>query len=191
MGYIGLPTAVFLANSGMFVVGVDIDPERLRMVDSANAPFQEQGLENLLSRARESGMLTTSAKVVRANTFIVAVPTPLKEDKTADLSFVFSAISEIASVLVVGELIILDSTCLPGTTHEVASVVKGIPPDLVFDDSTGVVQFAYCPERVLPGNMITEFVENSRIVGGISDSAARRAARLYQKVCRGGVQQTD
>lgn len=191
MGYIGLPTAVFLANSGMFVVGVDIDPERLRMVDSANAPFQEQGLENLLSRARESGMLTTSAKVVRANTFIVAVPTPLKEDKTADLSFVFSAISEIASVLVGGELIILESTCPPGTTHEVASVVKGIRPDLVFDDSTGAVQFAYCPERVLPGNMITEFVENSRIVGGISDSAARRAARLYQKVCRGGVQQTD
>src|SRR5699024_2725316 len=115
----------------------------------------------------------------------------LKEDKTADLSFVFSAISEIASVLVGGELIILESTCPPGTTHEVASVVKGIRPDLVFDDSTGAVQFAYCPERVLPGNMITEFVENSRIVGGISDSAARRAARLYQKVCRGGVQQTD
>lgn len=191
LGYIGLPTAVFFANAGLDVVGVDVNTERIKQIQAGRSPFHEHGLEALLLEARESDKLETSPRVLAARTFIVAVPTPLTEEKTADLSFVMSAVEEIAQVLQGGELIIIESTSPPGTTRKIFELVERLRPDLCTDNSTDGVEFAYCPERVLPGNMVAEFVHNNRIVGGTSEAAADRAGRLYEKVCEGDVHRTD
>lgn len=194
LGYIGLPTAVILANHGVRVIGVDTDERRVAAVNSGQLPFVEPDLAEHLATSLRTGMLSAQTNTPRASTYIVAVPTPFGEGHRADLSYVDAAMDSISSQLTGSEMILIESTSPPGTTERAVRQVRDNRPDLVVADETSSasgIQFAYCPERVLPGRIIAELIGNDRIVGGLTAVAAERAKRLYGTFCRGEVLTTD
>ena len=193
LGYIGLPTAAILAGNGVRVTGVDLNPAIVEAVNQGRVPFVEPDLGIHVSGAVSQGLLSAHTTPPAADAYIVAVPTPFHEDKTADLSYIRAAAEAIAPQLVGGELIILESTSPPGTTEIMANVVLSQRPDLSLDGSQGrpVLLFAHCPERVLPGRIMIEMVSNDRIVGGLTREAAVAAAALYGTFCQGNMHLTD
>ncbi len=191
LGYIGLPTAAILASHGVRVIGVDVNPRHVEAVSRGEVPFVEPELSDHVERAVASGTLTAQATVAPGDVFIVAVPTPFADNHSADLSYIDAAMTAIAGVLRGGELVILESTSPPGTTGRMASHLGQLRPDLVTTSGELTVEFAHCPERVLPGRIMTELVTNDRIVGGVTPAAAARAANLYAVFCRGEVHLTD
>jgi UDP-N-acetyl-D-mannosaminuronic acid dehydrogenase len=193
LGYIGLPTAAVLARAGCRVTGVDLDQRKVEAVNSGALPFVEPDLDHVLREVVASGALDAATEPPAADAYIVAVPTPFQEDKTADLSHVLSAARSIASKLTGGELVILESTSPPGTAQRMAEEILAANPALSLDGTDGrpVIHVAHCPERVLPGRIMTELVENDRIIGGLTDEAARRAKELYERFCRGKLLLTD
>ncbi|MFF2824135.1 UDP-N-acetyl-D-mannosamine dehydrogenase [Arthrobacter koreensis] len=191
LGYIGLPTATVLATNGLRVVGVDVNPETIEAVNRGEVPFVEPDLGEQMSKAVSSGMLHASRETPHADAYIVAVPTPFNEDKSADLSYIEAAASSIAPQLQGGELLILESTSPPGATKRMGEVVAQLRPDLSFGDEEDAVLLAHCPERVLPGRIMIEIVSNDRIIGGITKAAAERARDLYSTFCKGDIHLTD
>lgn len=193
LGYIGLPTAAVLATHGLDVVGVDVRPSAVAAVNLARPAMAEPGLAAVMARAARAGTLRAQLDTPAAQTYIIAVPTPLLQDRTADLTHVEAAVRNIAPRLRGGELIILESTSPPGTTRSLAETVINLRPDLSLDGSGGrpAVLFAHCPERVLPGRIMTELITNDRIVGGLTPAAADAAAALYRTFCRGRIHLTD
>lgn len=187
LGYIGLPTAAILANRDMHVHGVDVNQQTVDAVNAGRVPFVEPDLSGFLERAVSAGRLDASTEPLPAETFIIAVPTPFTEDRQADLSYIEAAARNIAGHLSGGELIILESTAPPGSTEFMAAIIHDVRPDLV---DAGLL-FAHCPERVLPGRVMVELVENDRIVGGLTPQAAEAAADLYRIFCRGEIHLTD
>lgn len=187
LGYIGLPTAAIFAHKGLKVHGVDVNPRTVEAVNSGRVPFVEPDLGGYVQRAVAEGSLSASTEPVAAGTFIIAVPTPFHDDHSADLSYIESATRAIAGHLTGDELLILESTSPPGATQRVADVVAEERPDLAGSD----LKFAHCPERVLPGRVMVELVENDRIVGGITPEAAQAAADLYRVFCEGEILLTD
>ncbi|MEU4390557.1 UDP-N-acetyl-D-mannosamine dehydrogenase [Kribbella sp. NPDC023855] len=193
LGYIGLPTAVVLARAGCRVTGVDLDQGKVEAVNNGALPFVEPDLDYVLRDVVASGALDATTETPAAEAYIVAVPTPFLEDKTADLSYVLSAARSIAPKLTGGELIILESTSPPGTTQRMAEEILATNPALSLDGADGrpVIHVAHCPERVLPGRIMAELVENDRIIGGLTEEAALRAKVLYERFCRGEQLLTD
>lgn len=193
LGYIGLPTAAVLAMHGVRVVGVDINPKTVAAVNRGEVPFVEPDLETAVAGAVSQGRLTASAGVPIADIYIVAVPTPFAGDYEADLSYIDDATDAIAPRLSGGELVILESTSPPGTTQHLADRLLKTRPDLSMDGSNGrpIIQFAHCPERVLPGRVMVELVTNDRVVGGLTPAAAVRAKSLYEIFCQGEIPLTD
>ncbi|WP_433013981.1 UDP-N-acetyl-D-mannosamine dehydrogenase [Kribbella sp. CA-294648] len=193
LGYIGLPTAVVLARAGCRVTGVDLDQSKVEAVNNGALPFVEPDLDYVLRDVVASGALDATTETPAAEAYIVAVPTPFLEDKTADLSYVLSAARAIAPKLTGGELIILESTSPPGTTQRMAEEILATNPALSLDGADGrpVIHVAHCPERVLPGRIMAELVENDRIIGGLTEEAALRAKVLYERFCRGEQLLTD
>ncbi|MFH5824244.1 UDP-N-acetyl-D-mannosamine dehydrogenase [Georgenia sp. AZ-5] len=193
LGYIGLPTAAVLATHGVRVVGVDVSDRHVDAVNRGHVPFVEPDLATQVAGAVSQGLLSAQSETPHATTYIVAVPTPFKDGHRADLSFIDAATDAIIPQLRGGELIILESTSPPGTTEHVATRVLGSRPDLSLDGSGGrpVVQFAHCPERVLPGRIMVELITNDRIIGGLTPDAAERARDLYAVFCRGELHLTD
>ncbi len=193
LGYIGLPTATVLAAAGHDVVGVDLDRRKVDAINRAEVPFVEPDLEDALTRAVESGALTATTETPDADVYIIAVPTPFTADREPDLSYVLAAARAIAPRLRGDELVILESTSPPGATRQVADEILRERPDLSLDGADGgtVVHFAHCPERVLPGRIMVELVENDRIVGGLTETGTRRAVELYASFCRGELLETD
>lgn len=193
LGYIGLPTAVVLARAGCRVTGVDLDQRKVEAVNNGALPFVEPDLDHVLREVVAAGALDATTETPAGDTYIVAVPTPFLEDKTADLSYVLSAARAIAPKLTGGELVLLESTSPPGTTQRMAEEILATNPALSLDGSDGkpVIHVAHCPERVLPGRIMTELVENDRIIGGLTEEAARRAKVLYERFCRGELLLTD
>lgn len=189
LGYIGLPTAAILAANGLSVVGVDLNSNVVDAVNAGKVPFVEPDLGIHVAGAVSQGSLIAQTTTPAADAYIVAVPTPFAEDKSADLRFVRAAAQSIAPMLSGGELIILESTSPPGTTAMLADFVLELRPDLSLDGSAGrpAVLFAHCPERVLPGRIMIELVTNDRIVGGLTDEAASAAAALYSVFCQGNI----
>ncbi len=187
LGYIGLPTAAFFARTLSFVVGVDIDTDRVNLINGGQAPFVENGLEELITEVIESGSLEARNAPVVADVFVIAVPTPVNEDHTVDLSYIRSAVDSVAPFLRGNELIILESTVPPGTTAEVEKFLYETRPDL----KELSLDIAHCPERVLPGNIMAEMVSNDRVAGGLTERAAARARDLYKEFCEGEVLTTD
>ena len=181
LGYIGLPTAVILADQGLRVHGVDLNPKHVDAVNAGNVPFVEPALGEFVKRTVDSGHLSASDTPVPAKNFIVAVPTPFQEDRTPDLSYIEAAARELAPQLEGDELVILESTSPPGATEHMAEVIMECRPDLRDKD----VKFAHAPERVLPGRIMVELVENDRIIGGITPEAAEAARDLYSTFCKG------
>lgn len=193
LGYIGLPTAAVLATNGIDVVGIDTNPETVRAVSNGEVPFAEPDLSIHVAGAVSQGRLTASSKMPHADAYIIAVPTPFRSDKSADLSFIESATRSIAPMLRGGELIILESTSPPGTTLHIADLVLSLRPDLSLDGSNRreKILVAHCPERVLPGRIMIEIVTNDRIIGGLTSEASQAARNLYQIFCQGEILLTD
>ncbi|MGG5751850.1 UDP-N-acetyl-D-mannosamine dehydrogenase [Zafaria sp. Z1313] len=187
LGYIGLPTAAILATNGVDVVGVDVNPKTVEAVGRGEVPFVEPDLGGHVAKAVAEGRLRASLETPVADAYIVAVPTPFNADKTADLSYIEAAGTNIAPQLRGGELIILESTSPPGATQHLADHILALRPDLSLDN----LLVAHCPERVLPGRVMIELVTNDRIVGGITREAAEAARDLYQTFCQGEILLTD
>ena len=193
LGYIGLPTAAILAGNGLDVVGVDISFDTVEAVNRGEVPFVEPDLGVHVAGAVAQGRLKAQLTVPQAPVYIIAVPTPFLDDKSADLSYIKAAAEGILPELRGGELVVLESTSPPGTTQKLAEFIMAARPDLSLDGSDGrpVVYFAHCPERVLPGKIMIEIVTNDRVIGGLNKGAAAMAARLYKTFCQGQIIETD
>ncbi len=193
LGYIGLPTGAALAGHGVRVKGVDVNQRIVDAVNAGRAPVVEPDLQEAITAAHDSGMLDASTTVPEADAYLIAVPTPFNDDYSADLSYVRSAAESIAPRLSGGEVVILESTSPPGTTRRISEWIGALRPDLAMphESDTPDVFVAHCPERVLPGRIMTELVENNRIVGGLSGACAARAAEVYKVFCRGEIALTD
>jgi UDP-N-acetyl-D-mannosaminuronic acid dehydrogenase len=195
LGYIGLPTAVVLARAGVRVTGVDINSRAVDSVNRGEVHIVEPGLDVLLREAVFSGQFTATANPAPADAFLIAVPTPFKGDNyEPDMSYVESAVASLAPVLVPGNLVILESTSPVGSTDAISEQLASLRPELRFPHQFGDiadVQVAYCPERVLPGKIVHELVQNDRVVGGVSARCADHAAELYRIFVKGQVLKTN
>lgn len=190
LGYIGLPTAVALCQGGLEVVGLEVNERIVAEVTNGILPFVEPGLAEALSEVHRSGRLSATMQAEPADTFILAVPTPFRENHEPDLSYIRSAVEAIAGVLVTDNTVILESTSPPGTTALVKTWIEELRPDLITDGKL-TISLAYCPERVLPGRIMTELITNDRVIGGITPKDAERAAAVYRVFCRGELLLTD
>ena len=193
LGYIGLPTAVVLADNGWQVTGVDISDRTVDMVNRGELPFVEEGMDEVLAEAVSSGRLKAQKETPSSDIYIVSVPTPFKGDHEADLSYIEAAADGIAPKLVGGELVVLESTSPPGATEHMADRILAARPDLSKDGGEGrpIVHFAHAPERVLPGRIMIEMVENDRVIGGLTDQASQMAKDVYATFCDGELSITD
>ena len=181
LGYIGLPTASMFAKNGVRVTGVDSNPRVVESLRQGRVHIHEPGLTDVVTSVLRDGTLTVASAPVEADAFIIAVPTPFHEDKTADLSHVRSAAASIVPVLRRGNLVVLESTSPPLTTQ---SVVKPILERTGFKAGEDFL-LAYSPERVLPGQILKELVENARVIGGINAASAQAGKAMYLKCVRG------
>lgn len=182
LGYIGLPTACLFASSGVPVHGVDVDPLVISNLKKGHLSIQEPDLQDLLDTSLRTSSLTFSDTVQAAQFFIICVPTPISTNSSKpipspDLSYVKSAALAIANYVQPGNTIILESTSPVGTTELVKSTIK---EQISFD--ADLIHFAYCPERVIPGTIVYELINNQRIIGGLTSLAARKAGDLYRKI---------
>jgi len=199
LGYIGLPTAAVFAENGVEVIGVDVNPHVVESINQGRPHFGEPNLDALVRRVVESGKLRATTSLEPAEAFIIAVPTPLRDhgegaDAQPDISYVEAAARAVAPVLAAGNLVILESTSPVGTTERMAAILAELRPDLSFPQQRGElaeVQVAHCPERVLPGRILEEVVNNARVIGGMSRKCAQRALGLYRIVVRGDCRVTN
>lgn len=199
LGYIGLPTASMLATKGHQVLGIDINPRTVDTINQGNIHIVEPDLDLLVRSAVGSGNLRASLQPEEADTFILAVPTPFKQTagnpKTPDLTYIDQATRAIAPFLRPGNLVVLESTSPVGTTELLRNIIAELRPDL-FGSEPGNSQLqplyiAHCPERVLPGHIIRELVDNDRIVGGIDRASGEKAKEMYGTFCNGSIFVTD
>ncbi|MEA1833327.1 UDP-N-acetyl-D-mannosamine dehydrogenase [Methylobacterium durans] len=182
LGYVGLPTAATFASRGLSVIGVDIREDAVERIRTGQAHFIEPDLDIVLRAVVTAGNLRATTKAEPADAFLIAVPTPILDDKTADLRAVRSALASIAPVLKRGDLIIIESTCPVGTTQGAAEQLRGLRPDLTFPDTdpeSSDILLAYSPERILPGHTLRELIENPRTYGGLDHRSALAARELY------------
>ena len=182
LGYIGLPTAAILAVRGHEVLGVDVSENVVKTLNDGRIHIVEPDLDVMVQAAIKSESLKVSTQLAPADVFMVAVPTPFVENHKPDLSYVHSATEAIAPHLKPGNLVILESTSPVGTTKKMSQWLSELRPDLTFPHICGDaadIKMAHCPERVLPGKVLIELVENDRVVGGISPACTEAAINLY------------
>jgi UDP-N-acetyl-D-mannosaminuronic acid dehydrogenase len=187
MGYIGLPTASTFATNGIKVHGVDVNPQIVKGLQNSHVHIHEPGLRTLVKAAINSGNLTISQEPQPADAFIISVPTPFQDDKTADMSYVTAATKSIIPHLRHGNLVILESTSPPRTTVDLVAPIlekSGLKAGQDF-------HLAYSPERVLPGQILRELIENARVIGGINTISAKVGRDLYASFVRGEIILTD
>ncbi len=186
LGYIGLPTAALFAKSGIQVHGYDINANTVKTINEGQAHIQEVDLDGLIQGVISNGLLKAATKPVSADVYLISVPTPFKENHKPDLTYIKNAIRDIAPLVKEGDLIILESTIPPGTTKEMCHWLEEKRPDLKKAGGVGIAYHAaHCPERVLPGRILIELVQNDRIIGGITNQCAEKARSLYEIVVRG------
>jgi UDP-N-acetyl-D-mannosaminuronic acid dehydrogenase len=188
LGYIGLPTAAIIASGGAEVLGVDVKEHVLRGISSGSIHIYEPDLDGLVQKVVTNGSLRVAAEPKPSNVFIIAVPTPIDDHKRPVLTSVFSAARSIAPVLERGNLVIIESTSPVGTTEAVCALLSDLRPDLTFPRQASAaadVNVAYCPERVLPGRILSEIVQNDRCIGGVSKACSLRAQQFYKSFVRG------
>ncbi len=188
LGYIGLPTACMLANSGYNILGVDVNDDVINLLNSGSIHIEEEGLKELFKKAIDEKKIKVSKNVEKSDVFIIAVPTPLTKENKADLSYVIEATKMIKDYIQRGNLVILESTSPPGTTRNVVGNI--------IDKETGLklgkdYYLAYCPERVMPGKIVYELVNNDRIIGGINRKSADKAKEVYSKFVKGKIYLTS
>lgn len=187
LGYIGLPTASLLGTKGFYVHGVDASQEVIDTVNAGGIHIVEPDLDILVKSAVQSGRLSAGLQPVEADVFIIAVPTPFKQGNQPDLSYVESATRMISPYVKPGNLVILESTSPVGTTDEVVAKFLQDAGHNIKEE----IYIAHCPERVLPGRILVELIENDRIVGGINKASTKKAVEFYKSFVRGEVLETD
>ena len=188
LGYIGLPTAALFAAYGTRVIGVDVSPHVVDTINQGKIHIVEPDLAGIVQKAVADGKLSATLTPEPADAFIIAVPTPFKANYEPDLSYIKSAAEMIAPVLEKGNLVILESTSPIGATEQMAKWLAAARPDLSFPQDGGEgadIQVAHCPERVLPGHVVRELVENDRIIGGMTGRASEMAVAMYKIVVQG------
>jgi len=188
LGYIGLPTAAVIARTGAKVLGVDVTPSVVDTVNSGKVHIEEVDLDGLVSGVVARGDLRASLGIEPSDAFVIAVPTPFDEDHRPNIGYVLRAATTIATVLKPGDLVVLESTSPVGTTEKVAELLAQLRPDLKVPGrcaGTPDISVAYCPERVLPGRILIELIDNDRVIGGITPRCARKALAFYRRFVRG------
>lgn len=190
LGYIGLPTAAMFASRKVKVIGVDINQHAVDTINQGQIHIVEPELDMVVHAAVTEGFLRATTQPEPADAFLIAVPTPFKGDHEPDLSYVRAAAESIAPVLKKGDIVILESTSPVGTTEQMLQWLVAARPDLRFpvEGAAGHdidIHIAYCPERVLPGHVIRELVENDRIIGGLTEACSKRAAEIYRVFVEG------
>jgi len=194
LGYIGLPTAAVFAGRRKRVIGVDVNQHAVDTINRGAIHIVEPELDMLVHAAVTQGYLRATTIPEPADAFLIAVPTPFSDGYKPDLQFIESASRAIAPVLKKGDLVVLESTSPVGTTEKMAAWMAELRPDLTFPQQTGEqsdIRVAHCPERVLPGHVIRELVENDRVVGGMTPRCGEIARALYQSFVRGDCILTD
>ncbi len=188
LGYIGLPTAALLANKGFTVYGVDIDKEVVSSINKSKIHIVEPDLSKFVKSAISSGKLKAFNKIQISDVYMICVPTPLFENEDIpkpNIDFILSATRNISKYLKPGDLVILESTSPVGTTEKIQK--------LLYEAGVNVkdIHIAYCPERVLPGKIMTELIENDRIVGGITPASTKKIKEFYSLFVKGNILETD
>lgn len=186
LGYIGLPTAIISSQHGINVCGVDINPKVVEKTNRGELHIVEPGLQDLLKKAVDNKSLVASTTPFESDVYLIVVPTPFKAKHEPDISYVESATKTVIPFLKEGDLFIIESTSPVGTTEKMAELIFAERPEL-----KGRIHIAYCPERVLPGNVIFELVNNDRVIGGIDDASADAAAQFYGKFVSGQLHKTN
>lgn len=194
LGYIGLPTAAAFAARRKRVIGVDVSQHAVDTINRGAIHIVEPELDMLVHAAVTQGYLRATITPEPADAFLIAVPTPFSDGYKPDLRFVEAASQAIAPVLKKGDLVVLESTSPVGTTEQMAAWMAQVRPDLTFPQQAGEqsdIRIAHCPERVLPGHVIRELVENDRVIGGMTPRCSELARELYQSFVRGDCILTD
>jgi UDP-N-acetyl-D-mannosaminuronic acid dehydrogenase len=186
LGYIGLPTAIIAANNGVNVTGVDINPQVVDTINRGKIHIVEAGLQDLCREVVTAGKLKASLKPEESDVYLIVVPTPFKGDHQPDISYVEAATRTVIPFLKEGNLYILESTSPVGTTEKMEKLIFSLRPEL-----KDRIYIAYCPERVLPGNVIYELVHNDRVIGGINEASTERAMEFYKQFVKGELHQTN
>ncbi|MDR0805281.1 MAG: UDP-N-acetyl-D-mannosamine dehydrogenase [Enterobacteriaceae bacterium] len=188
LGYIGLPTAAAFASRKKKVIGVDVNQHAVETINRGEIHIVEPDLDKVVKEAVEANCLHAVTKPLPADAFLIAVPTPFKGEHEPDMVYVEAAAKSIAPVLKKGDLVILESTSPVGATEQMAGWLAEARPDLTFPQQKGEaadVNIAYCPERVLPGKVMVELIQNDRVVGGMTPRCSERASALYKIFLKG------
>lgn len=194
LGYIGLPAAAMFASKEVQVIGVDVNQHAVDTINQGKIHIVEPGLEAIVQKAVKDGFLRATTQPEAADAFVIAVPTPFKGDHEPDTSYIEAVAKAIAPVLVKGNTIILESTSPVGTTEQMIEWLSAARPDLTFPQENKIetdIHVAYCPERVLPGQVVRELVENDRIIGGITEACSDKAIDVYRIFVEGELLKTN
>ena len=187
LGYIGLPTAIIAAKEGgVEIVGVDINPSVVEQTNAGHLHIIEPGMEEMLQDVVKSGKLHASTKPEESDAYFMVVPTPFKGNHEPDVSYVEAATRAVIPHLKEGDLYVIESTSPVGTTEQMAKIIFSERPEL-----EGKIFIAYCPERVLPGNVIYELVHNDRVIGGLDEASTKKAQEFYGQFVKGTLHPTN
>lgn len=186
LGYIGLPTAAVVAGTKQQVHGVDINPKVVETINKGEIHIIEPGLGDLVKQVVTTGHLKASTEPVESDVYLIVVPTPFKGNHEPDISFVEAATHKVLPLLKKGDLYIIESTSPIGTTEKMAELIYQTRPDL-----KGNLSIAYCPERVLPGNVLHELIHNDRVIGGIDETSTEKAIEFYKTFVKGELHKTN
>lgn len=186
LGYIGLPTAIIAAKHGVQVTGVDINPKVVEMTNQGKLHIIEPGMEEMLREVVKAGSLKAATVPEVCDAYFMVVPTPFKGNHEPDISYVEAATRAVLPLLKVGDLYVIESTSPVGTTDKMKELIFSERPEL-----TDKIYIAYCPERVLPGNVIYELVNNDRVIGGMNEESTDKAIAFYSQFVKGTLHRTN
>ncbi len=186
LGYIGLPTAIIAAKHGVDVVGVDINSQVVEMTNAGHLHIVEPGMEEMLQEVVSQGKLKAYTQPQVCDAYFMVVPTPFKGNHEPDISYVEAATRAVVPLLKDGDLYVIESTSPVGTTDKMAELIFSLRPEL-----NGKLHIAYCPERVLPGNVIYELVHNDRVIGGRDEASTDAATAFYSQFVKGTLHRTN
>ncbi len=186
LGYIGLPTAALIAGNKTKVNGVDVNPHVVETINKGKVHIVEPDLDKAVAKAVEEGFLHASLEPNEGDAYLIVVPTPFKEKNEPDISYVEAATKAVLPLLKEGDLYIIESTSPIGTTEKMKALIFNARPEL-----KGKIFMAYCPERVLPGNVMHELVHNDRVIGGIDEDSTQKAIDFYSKYVKGSLHPTN